>query len=609
MGIHLASTIKSVLVAASVLISSLPARAAGPALDWVRLIHGNPCGAHCHAAASDSQGNIYLGSGSGTGLTKFDSAGNLLWTWARPENDCAAHVIVHGISVDPSDDIYFSGMTYSSVNIGAFQSPPNSSSLFFAKMGPDRSLAFAKFGSEIRDKVPLVKFTSGTFVVGGTIQDNPFRYEGLTVSPTANADVAILRVNSDGSPVWARRGSGSGYDYLEGIAGSASGEIFVATYTLGAASFGIGGLVVNSSASKTSYLTKLDSAGTGMWIKSVASSFSPTVNEPHSSAVAASLQDGSVLWASDFTDSLSLTYPAIPSSGAKDVFVTKITSAGTNSWVRTLGGTNDEFATAVTVDSRGNTYVAGGFSGQATIGPTTFTSRGREDAFVAKILDDGSVAWVKQIGYSGADRVNGLFLTRNNELLVAGWVEGGFSMDGTFVETTGSAEAFIAKFKNDELPPAFIIHPESRLASGGMTITLFAEASSASQPVSYQWWFNGAELAGQTNSSLTLTNLQSSQGGSYFVVARNAAGPTESRVAILTYSDASSLILSIHPSLQIFGTLGKTYRIDFSTETRTPAQWTPLTNVTLETTPQVWIDQEAAIGAQRYYRVVLQSAQ
>ena len=583
---------------------------AGPPLDWARLIP-NVCGASVDAVAVDSNDNIYVGSGPRTALSQFDSAGNLLWNWGRLETDCAGHIWVHGISIDESNNVYLSGFVWGTVTNGNFRfiSTPNfpNQAGFFAKMTPDRTTIFAKFATNLFAKNPLAQTAGGKFLIGGVFQDNPIYYQGITLSPTANADLAVLELNADGSPIWARRGSGGGYDYLEGIASNPAGDVFVATYTLQASSFGMGGVVTNSSSGKTSYLVKMDAAGNGSWIRAVASSFDPTISEPQSSAITYSDRDGAVIWAADFTGPLNLVSPAVPSIGKKDVFVAKITSAGTISWAKTFGGTDDEFASALAVDNSGSIYLAGFFFGQITIGNITFTSRGKEDIFVVKLRDDGTFIWAKQIGYSGIDRANALSFTKRGELLVAGSVEGGLSIDGVFLQTSGGTDGFIAKFTVEGSPPIFITQPQSKVVSAGMTSTLRAEASSSIQPLSYQWWFNGAALIGQTNSSLTLSNIQANQGGSYFAIAENPAGRAQSDAAIITYTDASTLVLSVHPSLQIFGTPGTTYTIEYAVETRTPARWTPITNLTLITTPQLWVDQEAATGARRFYRVLSQA--
>src|SRR5262249_34502931 len=53
-------------------------------------------------------------------------------------------------------------------------------------------------------------------------------------------------------------------------------------------------------------------------------------------------------------------------------------------------------------------------------------------------------------------------------------------------------------------------------------------------PLTYQWRFNGANLAAATNSSLTISNIQPVNAGNYTVVVSNFLGSTTSSVALLT---------------------------------------------------------------------------
>ena len=155
----------------------------------------------------------------------------MLWTWGRQENDCSGHIWVRGISVDDSENIYISGSVLGNVSIGDFQYTQTWSSAFFAKMTPDRTIVFAKFANNLYGENRLVKTAAGEFLIGGSFQDNPITYEGVTLSPTMNSDVAVLKVSSDGSPIWIRRGSGSGYDEFNAMASNSGGDIFVATTT------------------------------------------------------------------------------------------------------------------------------------------------------------------------------------------------------------------------------------------------------------------------------------------------------------------------------------------------------------------------------------------
>jgi hypothetical protein len=66
------------------------------------------------------------------------------------------------------------------------------------------------------------------------------------------------------------------------------------------------------------------------------------------------------------------------------------------------------------------------------------------------------------------------------------------------------------------------------------TDAVFTEQATSCGPVSYQWYLNTNALAEQTNATLTVTNVQLADAGSYLVTLANAAGSSTSAVAVLT---------------------------------------------------------------------------
>jgi len=63
--------------------------------------------------------------------------------------------------------------------------------------------------------------------------------------------------------------------------------------------------------------------------------------------------------------------------------------------------------------------------------------------------------------------------------------------------------------------------------------TVFQASVAGSAPLSYQWQWNGAALAGATGSALTLNNVTPAMGGGYRLIVTNAAGSATSAVATL----------------------------------------------------------------------------
>jgi alpha-tubulin suppressor-like RCC1 family protein len=83
--------------------------------------------------------------------------------------------------------------------------------------------------------------------------------------------------------------------------------------------------------------------------------------------------------------------------------------------------------------------------------------------------------------------------------------------------------------------PVYTLQPASQLVERGTAVQLHARAVGI-QPMQFQWQRDGLDLSGATNATLTIPCVQSSDGGSYCLVASNALGITVSQVAYLSLS-------------------------------------------------------------------------
>lgn len=99
----------------------------------------------------------------------------------------------------------------------------------------------------------------------------------------------------------------------------------------------------------------------------------------------------------------------------------------------------------VAIDPQGNIYVAGKFSGTATFGDTNspMASLGDSDAFLAKYSNLGALQWVKKLGGTGFDEANAVAVDTNGQVYIAGRYTGPAQFD-SFTLTNLSA-GFTAK--------------------------------------------------------------------------------------------------------------------------------------------------------------------
>ena len=92
--------------------------------------------------------------------------------------------------------------------------------------------------------------------------------------------------------------------------------------------------------------------------------------------------------------------------GLWDAYVTKVDSSGELVWAKSFGGSSQDTALSVDIDSAGNIYVTGTFANTVDFDPdsaSTFskTAAGFLDGFILKLNSLGVFQWVRTFGASG----------------------------------------------------------------------------------------------------------------------------------------------------------------------------------------------------------------
>ncbi|GAB4436324.1 MAG: hypothetical protein OHK0015_28010 [Chloroflexi bacterium OHK40] len=120
-----------------------------------------------------------------------------------------------------------------------------------------------------------------------------------------------------------------------------------------------------------------------------------------------------------------------------------------------FGGTGADSGEDLVVDAAGNRYLTGSFQGRATFGSgagaVTLTSRGQDDAFVARVDAAGALVWVRQIGGSLSDQGRGIALLPDGSLAVVGHFRTTIDFVGsdTRLSSRGQSDTFLARYSRD----------------------------------------------------------------------------------------------------------------------------------------------------------------
>jgi uncharacterized membrane protein len=95
-------------------------------------------------------------------------------------------------------------------------------------------------------------------------------------------------------------------------------------------------------------------------------------------------------------------------------------------------------------------------------------------------------------------------------------------------------------------PPTITSQPASLTNALGTTATFNVGVSNAQ---GHQWYFNSSPIANANAASLTLTNVQTTNAGSYYLIATNSLGSTNSVTVTLTVGSPPAI--SAQPQSQV----------------------------------------------------------
>jgi len=167
------------------------------------------------------------------------------------------------------------------------------------------------------------------------------------------------------------------------------------------------------------------------------------------------------------------------------------------------------------------------------------------------------------------------------------------------------------------VPPSITTQPADQLVNIGGTAS-FSVGAAGTAPLSYQWHFNDSALAGKTNPSLSLINVQLTNVGLYSVKVTNLFGSVTSRSATLAIARvrAFSRIAALPDhtvALHVTGRVDSVYQnyfelfpLEDSTNLQQWAALTTLLRTNANTNDLIWIDQSATNLDQRFFRVFQQ---
>lgn len=157
------------------------------------------------------------------------------------------------------------------------------------------------------------------------------------------------------------------------------------------------------------------------------------------------------------------------------------------------------------------------------------------------------------------------------------------------------------------VPPYITLQPESAAAATGNNVQ-FDVTAGGTAALSYQWRFNGTNIAGATGSTYTRLNAQAVHAGNYSVVITNSSGSVTSAVATFTLTPSVPLqftSIAALPDGKV--SLGLTGDPGFSVQLQTSTNltdWSVLTNLANPAGTLVYTNEPSGSVPYQFFRAL-----
>ena len=358
------------------------------------------------------------------------------------------------VEVSENDSGYLSGMTLSKALITRDEYntwrcittiESSSSNSVQSRLASISSTSYAvTFGGTSTDFPSNVVVDSlGNAYITGDFH-NTVNFGSGNITSSGVKDIFIAKFDTTGSLEWVKTYGDSSFDRGLDIAIDSSDNIYVTGYFMRTVNFGGGNVTVTdpSSGGSDLFVLKLNSSGEFQWVYTVGGS-----NNDNGKGIDVD-SSGNVYISGIFKDTVNFGGGDITSHGNFDIFVLKLNSSGVFQWVYHAGGTGNDQAYPISVDTNGNVLVAGYFFDTANFTPASCTSRGSADIFVLKLTTSGLLNFIRCYGSTSVDYPWGVDFDSAGNAYITGGFSNTINFDCGNTTSSGSQDIFVMKLNS-----------------------------------------------------------------------------------------------------------------------------------------------------------------
>ncbi|MCP1381951.1 SBBP repeat-containing protein [Runella salmonicolor] len=387
-------------------------------------------------------GNISVTSAGGIGvfIAKYNRDGQVQWVKSAGGWGNGFGL---GIAVDTSSNVYITGIYHITISFeNTTLTSAGNSDLYIAKYNTNGILQWVRSAggpnSDLANSI-AVDAAGNAYITGYFQGTSTFGTASITATPLPYDDVFIAKYTTNGTFQWVKSAGGSSNDFGYDIAADSNGNVYVTGSYFGTAFFD--GTPITSEGSNDVFLAKYNTNGGKEWVRSAGGT-----GTENGQGVAVD-GNGNVYISGNFNTTVRFDNRYVTSKGNNDIFIAKYTTDGTNLWLRSAGGINNENGREIAVDAIGSVYLTGYYNTSAMFGGSSLVSAGYNDLYVAKYSTNGDFEWATSAGGANDDYGQGIAIDASGNVFVVG----NFELKGVYgnktITSAGSYDTVVARIE------------------------------------------------------------------------------------------------------------------------------------------------------------------
>ncbi|OJW78650.1 MAG: hypothetical protein BGO69_01325 [Bacteroidetes bacterium 46-16] len=401
-------------------------------------------------------------------VTKYDSAGNLLWV----KGSAGTYSTAFGLACDPSGNIYVAGQfQFDTMSLGGHKLTNTNQSLrdfFLYKLDPNGNVLWAKNdgGTNATLSWPVRTDNAGNVYFFGSYTTPTITFGSYTLTNTSTSghrDLFLVKFDPAGNTIWARSAGSDGEELQSDMTIDDLGNVYITGWMIsGNAVFGMDTVYkMTANASKyNAYMAKYDSSGNEQWAKLAGGGdlnvtpFSIKTDNANNVYLAGIIDTGTA------TVGSSIMYN--PGPKPYDGFFAKFSTVdGSPIWAKQFTGPGNEQGLCIAREPHnGNMWLSGGFTSDqlvfdndTLINPTLIP--GNIDPIFITEYDTAGHSHCMTALNGGGDDVNFINFDAAGYLYFGGdYYVDSFIVGNDTMRLTGAENLFLSKFRPCILPEA-----------------------------------------------------------------------------------------------------------------------------------------------------------